>query len=131
MIAKPFATFFFILFAVWLGSIFVTSDNSKRLDRSCYPVQAVGKLSASVMSLFGTELESETKKGFEKLDKSCQYIVWRQFYADEDKERLQRIQELETQIKEREAEIERRNEEVIQQAMKQAKEEKPKEGAAQ
>lgn len=113
MIAKPFATAFFLLCLLWLGSIFVTSNDQLRMERTCAPVGWIGKLSASVMSLASPDLETATHKTFKKGTDSCQYVVYRQFYSDEDSARANRIRELEAEIARREAEI------AAQQAAKQ------------
>lgn len=105
MIAKPFATAFFLLVCLWLGSVLITSDDRLRIERTCTPVTWIGKLSASVMSLASPDLEAETHRFFQKRTDNCQYIVWRQFYSEEDTARAERIRELEAEIARREAEM--------------------------
>lgn len=108
MIAKPFATAFFLLCMLWLGSIFVTSNDQMRIERTCAPVSWVGKLTASVMSLASPDLETATHKSFKSATDSCQYVVYRQFYSEEDTARAARIAELEAEIARREAEAARK-----------------------
>lgn len=105
MIAKPFATAFFLLVCLWLGSILITSEDKLRIERTCTPVSWIGKLTASVMSLASPDLEADTHRFFRKRNDNCQYIVWRQFYSEENTAREERIKELQEEIARREAEM--------------------------
>lgn len=107
MFMKPFGTLFFVLFCVWMGSVFITSDSNLRIERTCVPVSWIGKLSASVMSLASPDLEEATNQFFLSGKNNCQYVVWRQFFSEEYTAREQRIKELQQQIAEKEAELAR------------------------
>lgn len=102
MMAKPFATFFFILCMVWLGSIFVTSDPNLRIERTCKPITWVGKLVGSVASASNTGNESSINGGFYPVVQGCKTVVWKLFYQDDVNANDARLKEIEAKIQARE-----------------------------
>lgn len=105
MTTRPFATAFFLLCMFWLGSILITSDDRLRIERTCAPVSWVGKLTGSLMSLLSPDLEDDSRRSLQSTKEGCEYVVYRQFFAEEVDVRAERIHELEAAIAKREAEL--------------------------
>ena len=86
---KPFSLIFFVLVMVWMGSILITSDPQKRMDRACVPIEYADKGATAVMSLLGREWGEGTHKLFVKTHYGCRYVIWTMFYEEEWNRRAQ------------------------------------------
>ena len=94
---KPFALFFFVLICVWLGSILITTDPQKRMERSCSPIVLTGNVTAAGVELVSENLAASTRTGFEAANYACMHIVWSVAYKDQWMKAEQLRQEIELQ----------------------------------
>lgn len=83
---KPFSLIFFILVMVWAGSILVTSDAHKRIDRTCIPVEYADIGATSAMTLVDQGWGDSTHRFFTRMHYGCRYVIWSMFYEREWKD---------------------------------------------
>lgn len=69
-----------LMFVFW---VFIAPVPQDRIDRVCSPIQWVGNLTTSLTAL-STEKHTETAVTWaDKLDYSCQFLIWRLIYQDD------------------------------------------------
>jgi hypothetical protein len=66
-----------ILFVVW---IFLAPLPEQRIERACSPITWVGNLATSTTALTKEENAHTAAPWADKLNYSCQYMIWRLFY---------------------------------------------------
>lgn len=81
---KPFSMIFFILVMVWAGSIFVSSNATTRIERSCAPVAYIDKMVVAVVQLVHEPYALPTHELMLRLEHGCRYTVWKTFYEQPD-----------------------------------------------
>jgi hypothetical protein len=76
-----------VLFAWWVGAIFIAASPASRMERACSPVVWTGNVATTLAMLFRLEEHSiaSTRSAFEKGDYGCRFLVWRLFYEEDFK----------------------------------------------
>lgn len=80
---KPFSLVFFIAVLAWIGSVLITTDPQKRIDRFCVPVEYTDRAATSGMQLLDASWGASTHKFFENIQYGCRFVVWKMFYEEE------------------------------------------------
>lgn len=75
--------FWGLLFLVFVGWIFLASDGSTRIYRTCRPVGWAGNVAVSITAFVAPSQQSNVKRWMEKVDYGCQYTTWRLIYQDD------------------------------------------------
>lgn len=69
-----------LIFVFW---VFSAPLPSERIERVCQPIHWVGNLAVSTTALSADKHTETSVRWSDKLNYSCQYMVWRLFYQDE------------------------------------------------
>lgn len=69
-----------LIFVLW---VFSAPLPSERIERVCQPIHWVGNLAVSTTALSADKHTETSVRWSDKLNYSCQYMVWRLFYQDE------------------------------------------------
>jgi len=69
-----------VVFIFW---VFTAPLPQNRIERVCQPIQWVGNLATSTTALSADKHTSSAARWSDKLNYSCQYLIWRLFYQDE------------------------------------------------
>jgi hypothetical protein len=80
MLHKEFWGLLFLAFVAW---IFLSSDGSTRIYRTCRPVGWAGNVAVSVTAFAAPRQQSHVKNWMDKVDYGCQYTAWRLIYQDD------------------------------------------------
>lgn len=67
-------------FVIW---VFMAPFPQDRIARGCQPIHWIGNVATSTTALSSAENTKTTARWSDKLNYSCQYMVWRLFYQDE------------------------------------------------
>ena len=67
-------------FVIW---VFMAPFPQDRIARSCQPINWVGNVATSTTALSSADNTKSTARWSDKLNYSCQYMVWRLFYQDD------------------------------------------------
>lgn len=70
-------TILIVFFIVWS---LLAGDRSEQLERACRPVDWFGNMAISVVAVTYNDGVQATARGFEQIDYTCQYMLWRLFY---------------------------------------------------
>jgi hypothetical protein len=89
MLHKEFWGLTFLAFVVW---IFMSSNPSIRIERTCKPLAWTGNIITSLTALAVPSQQQRVQKWSRKLDYGCQYTLWRLFYQDRYNQYLQELQ---------------------------------------
>ncbi|GBG14399.1 TonB-dependent receptor [Novimethylophilus kurashikiensis] len=72
-----------LFFIIWIFAAPVPQD---RISRACEPINWVGNVATSTTALSAESHTATTARWSDKLDYSCQFLIWRLFYqADYNK----------------------------------------------
>jgi hypothetical protein len=80
---KPFSLLFFVAVFVWVVRIFLTTDGSERIVRTCQPIDILGNVSISTTALLADGLTQPITNVMNSWVYGCRYIVWRSIYEDD------------------------------------------------
>lgn len=69
-----------LFFVFW---VFTAPIPQERISRACQPIQWVGNIATSTTALSSTDHTQASVRWSDKLNYSCQYLVWRLLYQDE------------------------------------------------
>ncbi len=69
-----------LIFVIW---VFAAPMPSERIVRTCEPVHWAGNLVTSTTALSSDKHTETSVRWSDKMNYSCQYMVWRLFYQDE------------------------------------------------
>lgn len=69
-----------LIFVLW---VFSAPLPAERIERVCQPIHWVGNLAVSTTALSAEKHTETSVRWSDKLNYSCQYMVWRLFYQDE------------------------------------------------
>lgn len=69
-----------VIFIFW---VFSAPLPQARIERVCEPIQWVGNLATSTTALSSERHTGTAMRWSDKLDYSCQYLIWRLFYQDD------------------------------------------------
>lgn len=69
-----------LIFVIW---VFSAPLPSERIVRVCEPIHWVGNLATSTTALSSDKHTQTTSRWSDKMNYSCQYMVWRLIYQDE------------------------------------------------
>lgn len=69
-----------LIFIIW---VFSAPLPSERIVRVCEPIHWVGNLATSTTALSSDKHTQTTSRWSDKMNYSCQYMVWRLIYQDE------------------------------------------------
>ena len=88
---------------VWFGSILVTTDPERRMERTCVPMAFAEKAATAGMVLIDDEWAQSTHELFTKWHYGCKFIVWRMFYEEDwnktpDQDKRDAIQQRQREI---------------------------------
>lgn len=67
-------------FVIW---VFMAPFPQDRIARSCQPIHWVGNVATSTTALSSADNTKNAARWSDKLNYSCQYMVWRLFYQDD------------------------------------------------
>jgi hypothetical protein len=70
-----------VLCFIWW--VFAAPVPQQRIERVCEPVHWVGNLATSTTALATAQHTDTSVRWTDKLNYSCQYLVWRLFYQDD------------------------------------------------
>ena len=77
---KPFSMIFFVAVMVWMGSIFVSSSPTERIERACEPVALMDKVVVAIVQLVHEPYAQGTHQFMEDFQYGCKFTVWKAFY---------------------------------------------------
>lgn len=80
---KPFSLIFFIMVFAWVVHIFLTTDGSERIERTCSPVEVFGKVAISGAALMADQFTPVMQETMNKWVYGCRYVVWRSVYEED------------------------------------------------
>lgn len=80
---KPFSLIFFIAVFAWIVSIFLTTDGSERIERTCSPVEIFGKVAVSGTALVADQFTNPVQVAMNQWVYGCRYVVWRSVYEED------------------------------------------------
>lgn len=69
-----------LFFVFW---IFTAPLPQERISRVCEPIHWVGNLATSTTALSSAKHTESSARWSDKLNYSCQYLIWRLFYQDD------------------------------------------------
>lgn len=69
-----------LVFVFW---VFAAPLPQNRIERGCAPITWVGNVATSTTALSSENHTSTTVRWSDKLNYSCQYMVWRLFYQED------------------------------------------------
>lgn len=69
-----------VVFIFWVFTAPLPQD---RIARTCQPIHWVGNLATSTTALSSEKHTTTTARWSDKLNYSCQYLIWRLFYQDD------------------------------------------------
>jgi len=80
---KPFSLLFFIAVFTWIVRIFLVTDGSERIERSCTPVEILGQVTISATALVADQYTGNMQATMNQWVYGCRYVVWRSFYEED------------------------------------------------
>jgi hypothetical protein len=89
---KPFSLLFFVAVITWVVRIFITTDGSERIVRTCQPIDLFGGVAVSATALIADQFTQNVEDVKNKWVYGCRYIVWRSVYEKEYLDYLQQTQ---------------------------------------
>lgn len=69
-----------LFFVIW---VFAASSPQGRISRGCEPINWVGNVATSTTALSAESHTATTARWSDKLNYSCQFMVWRLFYQED------------------------------------------------
>lgn len=69
-----------LFFVVW---VFIAPTPETRIQRTCEPINWVGSLATSTTALANEKHTQTSARWSDKLNYSCQYLIWRLLYQDD------------------------------------------------
>jgi len=94
---------FSISIVVWIVWALLAIEPKERLDRACKPVDWTKNLFVSGAALLAPSYQTNVSSTFDKIDYSCQYMLWRLVYEDDYKEAVD--EEAGAEVKEENIEV--------------------------
>src|SRR5690554_4729251 len=76
-----------LMFVLW---IFMAPLPQQRIERACSPIEWVGNVATSSTALTTQDNTATAMKWSDKLNYSCQYMIWRLFYQKQYNEAVQK-----------------------------------------
>lgn len=77
-------SFFLALIIVYIGYVFLPSDDYKRIQHACAPVNMFGKTVQSGQRTASGKNEASSETWFQRAEHTCQLFVYDRFYAEHD-----------------------------------------------
>lgn len=69
-----------LFFVVW---VFIAPSPEMRIQRTCEPINWVGNMATSTTALANEKHTQNSARWSDKLNYSCQYLIWRLLYQDD------------------------------------------------
>lgn len=79
---KPFGMIFFVVVMVWFGAIFVTSNPSSRIERTCIPISLMDRVVVATVQLLHEPWAADAHIYMKNFEYGCQFTIWKTFYED-------------------------------------------------
>lgn len=89
---KPFSLLFFVAVFTWIVRIFLTTDGSERIARTCEPVEIFGRVSISATALVADQFTGDMQQLMNTWVYGCRYMVWRSTYEEDYLRYLQEVE---------------------------------------
>lgn len=81
---KAFGTVFFALCMFFVGWVLLAGTPLGRIERTCKPTEWVGRAMTALVAIGGSDrAEAKSRAASGEVTKSCQFFVFRVFYAEE------------------------------------------------
>lgn len=75
--------FWGLLFLAFVGWIFISANQTERLERVCRPIGWGGNVVVSVSALIVPDQQKTVQGWFDKLEYGCRYATWRLLYQSD------------------------------------------------